>query len=165
MKRGMTLRCRGRSQTPHGDCSHVTTFHAGSWFEPCQPDATGMTNAGIFPVSPRGRRKGSRASNLSGSLHPVSVSRVRNLRFSGSPRASPKRVNAPSTPTESRKLRTLHQRFIAAVGIASSSDVIGCGGNSGNGIRVQCISWLTAVAANASGKAPQVRSVETRTEP
>ena len=35
--------------------------------EPCQSDATGMMNAGVFPISSCGQRNGSRAFYLSGS--------------------------------------------------------------------------------------------------
>lgn len=37
--------------------------------EPCQPDAAGMANMAVFPVSRHGQRNGSRAPNLPGSSH------------------------------------------------------------------------------------------------
>lgn len=36
---------------------------------PCQPDAAGMANMAVFPVSRHGQRNGSRAPNLPGSSH------------------------------------------------------------------------------------------------
>lgn len=58
----------GQRDLFHGSAVRRGDFRGNGYDrEPCQPNATGMMNTGVFSVSPCGQRNGSRASHLSGS--------------------------------------------------------------------------------------------------